>query len=558
MTTKRRASYRLWVFTTLLVLAALACNLGASPEVDVRPTPEPDRPRATNTPETVVDDPEDPTPVAGGLTRNQLNNLIASTVQIYGLFDVQGEYQIGYTGSGTILTPEGMILTNAHVASPASQGDPEFEPDLLAIGLVEAEDEPPVAAYLAEVHAVDGFLDLAVIQIYATLDGDEIDPEDLNLPYTEIGDSDELRVGDHLNIFGFPGIGGETLTFTTGNVAGFTAEEEVGNRAWVKTDATIAGGNSGGLGANDQGALVGVPTRGGGGSDGAITDCRVVQDTNGDGRLTEEDTCIPIGGFINALRPVNLAMPLIQAAERGLAYVSPFEGPTPVTTGGTGNEEFGPVAWYTIDADGEPDEQVTTFPEGATAVGAVWEFAGMADGVPWGIQWLIDGEVVFEDTFAWEEGEEGVTYNYLHNQGDPLPNGEYQVGLFAGEGLPLLSQGATTVGGGGAPPPPPSSGDIQLYGWIFDGDSEKPIVGAQFVVLMPGVTYEQWDGSEAQVYAWAETDNEGFYALPALVARDTPYTIVAGANGYRTKFGDNIVFTNEDPDELEFSVALVK
>ena len=119
MTTKRRASYRLWVFTTLLVLAALACNLGASPEVDVRPTPEPDRPRATNTPETVVDDPEDPTPVAGGLTRNQLNNLIASTVQIYGLFDVQGEYQIGYTGSGTILTPEGMILTNAHVASPA-------------------------------------------------------------------------------------------------------------------------------------------------------------------------------------------------------------------------------------------------------------------------------------------------------------------------------------------------------------------------------------------------------------------------------------------------------
>ncbi|MFO3796684.1 MAG: hypothetical protein ACK8QZ_05275, partial [Anaerolineales bacterium] len=52
---------------------------------------------------------------------------------------------------------------------------------------------------------------------------------------------------------------------------------------------------------------------------------------NGDGKINSEDVCIPIGGFINALRPVNLALPLIEAAQRGERAVPP-PPPTPQPT----------------------------------------------------------------------------------------------------------------------------------------------------------------------------------------------------------------------------------
>jgi hypothetical protein len=68
--------------------------------------------------------------------------------------------------------------------------------------------------------------------------------------------------------------------------------------------------------ALDQfGRLVAIPTQlGYGQQSGDLVDCRVVADTNGDGNVDQRDVCVPVGGFINALRPVNLAKPLIDRA----------------------------------------------------------------------------------------------------------------------------------------------------------------------------------------------------------------------------------------------------
>ncbi len=309
---KKRILYRIWLGFLALMLASLACRFGE---------PTPPQP---------VDGATEPPPSSDRAT------LISATVQIYGLFEQNGELVPGYVGSGTLISSDGLILTNAHVADPAAVGDPDFHPDALAVGLVSSEDRPPVFSYRAEVAAIDGFLDLAVIRIVSTIDGGALGG-DLNLPYVPLGDSDAVHVGDHVNIYGFPAIGGETITYTDGNISGFTAEEEVGDRAWIKTDATISGGNSGGLAADDTGAIIGVPTQASSGAGGDITDCRVVQDTNGDGVLNNQDNCIPIGGFINALRPVNLARPLINAAQTGMAYNSPYSGPEPIASG-SGNE----------------------------------------------------------------------------------------------------------------------------------------------------------------------------------------------------------------------------
>jgi S1-C subfamily serine protease len=165
-------------------------------------------------------------------------------------------------------------------------------------------------------------MDIAIGRIAADLDGNPVDPDSLDLPTVQLGDSDELQLGDTLIILGYPGIGGDTITLTRGEVAGFSSDSEHGNRAFIKTSATMTGGNSGGLAANANGELIGVPTQLGYGGEDQFVDCRVLADTNRDGVVDDEDNCVPTGGFINALRPIKLVLPYIDAARRGETNVS--------------------------------------------------------------------------------------------------------------------------------------------------------------------------------------------------------------------------------------------
>jgi S1-C subfamily serine protease len=244
----------------------------------------------------------------------------------------QNELKYFGWGSGTLLRG-GYILTNQHVTDIAplveqtrSNKNVKVLEGRLVVMLTKRSDEPPVASYIAEVLSASAELDLAVLRIRYDLSGKEVDPDQLDLPYIDLGDSDTLDLGDNLNIFGYPGIGGDTITFTDGKVSGFSAEGNI-PRGWIKTDASISGGNSGGTGVNDEGDLVGIPTRGGAGNNENIVDCRPVTDTNGDGRVDGSDTCVTIGGFINSLRPVNLAKPFIQEA---------FDGGTTNNSGNNG------------------------------------------------------------------------------------------------------------------------------------------------------------------------------------------------------------------------------
>ena len=235
-------------------------------------------------------------------------------VQIAAAFyDENGELQIGWTGSGTIISADGLILTNAHVVLP----DRNFPVDAIIVYLTTSQDQPPTPSFYAEVLQADAALDIAVIRVTTDYDGNPVDNASLNLPHVVLGDSDKLNLGDDITILGYPGIGGETVTLTSGKVSGFTSQPDYGQRAFIKTSATIAGGNSGGLAADSAGEIVGIPTQLGYGGEDQYVDCRQLADTNRDGVVDENDDCVPTGGFINALRPVSLALPLIQAAQRG-------------------------------------------------------------------------------------------------------------------------------------------------------------------------------------------------------------------------------------------------
>jgi hypothetical protein len=219
-----------------------------------------------------------------------------------------------------------------------------------------------------------------------------------------IGDSDEVTIGDEVIILGYPSVGGDTITLTYGRVSGFTANPTLGSHAWIKTDATILGGNSGGLAANSAGELIGVPTQLGAGDTGEIVDCRVVTDTNGDLVINDEDECIPLGGFLNSLRPINLAQDMLAAIEAGVAYQpigdlpDPVDDPNPEPSGfDVDGVSFDRLTFLdsqpTDEADFAPDDDPVWLGSGATALCAWWEYSGMANGVTYSAVWGLDGEV---------------------------------------------------------------------------------------------------------------------------------------------------------------------
>jgi S1-C subfamily serine protease len=218
-----------------------------------------------------------------------------------------------WSGSGTIISPDGLVLTNAHLVEPPIPG---LEADAFVIGLTMDPSAPPVDRYYAESLIVDKDLDLAILRITTDLRFKKVNAEELNLPFVTLGDSDALQLGDAITVLGYPNIGGDTITLTRGDVGGFTSERKFGARSWIKTAAAISGGTSGGLVLDKYGLMVAVPTQLGYGGDQDLVDCRVITDTNMDGRINEKDMCIPTGGFINALRPIKFAIPLIEEARK--------------------------------------------------------------------------------------------------------------------------------------------------------------------------------------------------------------------------------------------------
>jgi S1-C subfamily serine protease len=354
------------------------------------------------------------------------SDLAKAVVHIFALADGESIWH----GSGTIITKDGLILTNAHVVGTPDEQD---DYDELAIGITEAEDRPASMEYIAEIRAIDYALDLAVIEITEAIDGGEV-PEEF--PFVSLGDSDEVGIGDEIRVLGYPGIGGETITFTRGAVSGFTSERSVGDRAWIKTDATIAGGNSGGLAADEDGNLIGVPSVVGSGADSGITDCRILEDTNGDNVVDSSDTCVPVGGFINGIRPVKLALDLIDAVQNDDEYVSPYYDIEDVEDEPSGGFDAEDVELSNlVFADGvtdndEPTDVVKLLPSSPDAVCGFWDFEGMQDGMTWDAIWFVDGEqndggsIIGE---TWVGGESGNWWVCIFDEEDGLPDGLYEL-----------------------------------------------------------------------------------------------------------------------------------
>ncbi len=197
---------------------------------------------------------------AQGLSRDVRLNIVQAVVQIIPYDEDSGE-PVNWSGSGTIISPTGYVLTNYHVVGDLDMRR-HHEWHAILITDPAFTDQAPEFYFWARYIAGDPTHDLAVLKIEEWSDQEPV-AADFVFPYVQVGDSNTLIPGDMITIVGYPGISGSTITFTAGLMSGWVGEDfESGGKQWIKTDGKISHGNSGGGAFDPNGYLIGVPTAG--------------------------------------------------------------------------------------------------------------------------------------------------------------------------------------------------------------------------------------------------------------------------------------------------------
>jgi S1-C subfamily serine protease len=182
-----------------------------------------------------IPDPDDP-----------VQHAVGATVEVIGK---QGR------GSGSLVSSDGYLLTNWHVVRDA-ENKPSGD---VYIAATLNQHIPPQEMFRGEVVRYDEELDLALVKINSGRYGQPI-PANYRFPFFRLGDANRLRLGQPLSILGYPSNGGAgsrvPVTLTRGILSGF---EKTPIGTYIKTDAEISFGNSGGAVFDAFGELLGIP-----------------------------------------------------------------------------------------------------------------------------------------------------------------------------------------------------------------------------------------------------------------------------------------------------------
>lgn len=170
-------------------------------------------------------------------------------------------------GSGTMVTTDGIVLTNSHVIPQDDKFILTSNEGCLVI-LPNQQTGEPEEIYWAEPIVINGLsdeYDLAYLRIYDAFTDEDGEvrgkyPRVFPSIFAEEHKHDDIcqfrkqKLGDPVRIFGYPQTsGGFYLTVTDGVVSSFSDE------GVILTSAKIDEGNSGGLAVDQKGCMIGVP-----------------------------------------------------------------------------------------------------------------------------------------------------------------------------------------------------------------------------------------------------------------------------------------------------------
>lgn len=160
---------------------------------------------------------------------------VSNRANTYSIISGRTELVEQATGSGVVITTQGHVVTNYHVVEGASDVQVLWQDQYLQ----------------AEVVGVDELTDLAVLRV----------TQDVNLPAVQMGNAEDVRVGDWSIVIGNP-LGKQFAdTVTVGVISALNRElEDSPIVKMIQTDAAINSGNSGGGMFNTKGELIGIPS----------------------------------------------------------------------------------------------------------------------------------------------------------------------------------------------------------------------------------------------------------------------------------------------------------
>ena len=212
-----------------LVAGLVVATVDDDPEGSAAPAP---RPARDNT--SAIARPAD---IQGILRRIEpavvsINTRGFSESDLFGVMPAQG------AGTGIVISPDGLVLTNAHVIAGAT-----------SIQVRSIDGEVRDGRVLGAVPSAD----IALVQL----------DDASNLPTATLGDSSQLVVGDAVVAVGNAlGLGGDpTVTLGIVSAVGRSIDTDAGRlEGVIQTDAAINPGNSGGPLVNSAGEVVGVNT----------------------------------------------------------------------------------------------------------------------------------------------------------------------------------------------------------------------------------------------------------------------------------------------------------
>ena len=177
-------------------------------------------------------------------TRDLVAQVKDSVVYIEVYVTYRGQETLYGAGSGIVISSDGYIITNAHVAE---NDDYPVSKLVVNVNTTDPNTGDSISnSYTAELIGSDTDTDLAVLKIDAT-----------DLTAAKLGDSDKLSLGDDVVVIGNP-LGLET-SVAKGVVSGLNRQVYDDNSvSAIQTDTAINSGNSGGGLFNMYGEVVGV------------------------------------------------------------------------------------------------------------------------------------------------------------------------------------------------------------------------------------------------------------------------------------------------------------
>jgi putative serine protease PepD len=226
-------------------------------------------------------------------------------------------------GSAVFISKDGLVATNYHVVayeSPQTKTEKIYDELFINLSNENQSSVNPQKRFRLKLLLVNKYQDLALLRVSAGSEGQQLSPS-TSFPALELGDSRNLKLLEDIFIIGFPEKGGASVTINTGVVEG---KDTLNN--WIKTDARLIHGNSGGAAVNAAGQLIGIPTK-------VVYDTRRV-DKDGDG-FPDEETPIGAVGF---LRPTHLLVEMMKQLNLSVQATTqtplPQRSQTPITVSG--------------------------------------------------------------------------------------------------------------------------------------------------------------------------------------------------------------------------------